>query len=325
MIKLAIAGMGRWGQTLVESVQGKSGRVKFTHVVSRSPVQVQPRADRFGLAILADLDSALAARDIDGVVLATPHSLHADQVVACAQAGKPVFVEKPFTLTVADAERALVAVSAAGTVCAAGHNRRFLPATAVLANSIEAGRLGKITFVECNYSGNVAGRYHEGMWRVAPSESPAGGLAGAGIHLIDLIVHLLGPVAKVTAISSRQVLDVPIDDTTAALLMLRMGTRASLVMLMASAPDFRLKFFGTRGNVELPDPNTLRFTSLDGETESRSFDPVDTERAELEAFASAISGVSTFPVSHEEILWGIAAFEGICRSVNERRPVALEQ
>lgn len=322
MINLAIVGLGRWGSTLVESVQGKSDRIRFAHVVTRSPDRVSAAAERFGLTPLPDLAAALDDPHTDGIVLATPHSLHADQVIACAGAAKPVFVEKPFTLKFADAMRAVDAVSAAGIVCAVGHNRRFLPATIELAAMARDGRLGQIVFVEGNFSGNVAGKYAPDLWRVAPGESPAGGMAGAGIHVLDTIVQLLGPIAHVTATSSRQVLDVPMDDTTVATLVSRAGAAASLVTLMATAPDYRLKVFGTSGSAEVRGPETLVLTSLSGKSETKTFAPVDTVRAELEAFADAITGRAAYPVPLHEVLWGIAAFEAVGRSVEQGSTVA---
>ena len=87
-IHAAIVGLGRWGQTLVASVQGKSDRLRFTAAVSRDPARVSEFTARHRLRILGSLDAALADPGIDAVVLATPHSLHADQIVAVAAAGK---------------------------------------------------------------------------------------------------------------------------------------------------------------------------------------------------------------------------------------------
>ena len=323
MIDLAIVGLGRWGLTLVESVQNKSDKVRFTQVVTRSPDRVSAVADRLDLSLLPDLAAALGNPRIDGIVLATPHSLHAQQIVACARARKPVFVEKPFTLTFADAKQAIAAASEAEIVCAAGHNRRFLPAMLDLAAVVSDGRLGRILFVESNFSGNVAGKYTPDLWRVAPGESPAGGMAGAGIHMLDAIVQLLGPIVQVAAYSSRQVLDVPMDDTTTAILVSQSGAAASLVTLMATTPDFRLKIFGTTGSAELRNPETMVLTSADGDRAMRSFAQVDTVRAELEAYANAIAGQADYPVSLDEVLWGIAAFEGVSRSIAEGRTVTV--
>lgn len=77
MTRAAIVGLGRWGRTLVNSVQGKSGKLRFTHAVSRDPERVQGFTAQHGLQTVRDLDAVLAVREIDAVVLATPHSLHA--------------------------------------------------------------------------------------------------------------------------------------------------------------------------------------------------------------------------------------------------------
>src|SRR5262245_57190165 len=106
---LAIVGLGRWGKVLVDSVQGKSDKVRFTAAIGRDPAKITLDATQRGLKVYPMLADALADPAIDGVVLASPHSKHAEQIKACAAAGKPVMVEKPFTLTRASAEEALAA------------------------------------------------------------------------------------------------------------------------------------------------------------------------------------------------------------------------
>lgn len=306
----AIVGFGNWGRRLVQSIDGKSDRLRFGVIVSRNFDKVAEDAAQIGADVVTTLQEALARTDVDCIVLATPHSMHAEQVKLCAQAGKPVFVEKPFALTRASAEDAL-ATCPPDMVVAVGHNRRFLPSVQRLSEEIRSGTLGRVLFAEANFSGNVAGRYQPGQWRSNGTESPAGGLAGAGIHMIDLIVHLMAPVKRVSALSCRQVLQIEMDDTTAALLELENGASATLVSLMATVPEFRLKLFGTEAAAELDGEHSLTISRQDAEPEVITFDPTETERLELEAFADAIAGPCIFPVSRAEILNGIATFEAI--------------
>ena len=160
----------------------------------------------------------LADPKIDAVVLATPHSQHAEQTIAAARAGKHIFVEKPFTLTKASAEGAVDAVEGTGVVLALGHNRRFLPSIAELRQRIASGALGDIAHVEANASGSSALRYRLGMWRASREESPSGGMAGMGIHMVDTMIDLFGRVAEVHALSLQLATNVGIDDTTSMLL-----------------------------------------------------------------------------------------------------------
>lgn len=329
MLNLAIMGLGRWGRVLVDSVQGRSATVRFTHAIVRDPARAMEHATSRGLAVHAGLDAVIAGRTVQGVVLATPHSQHADQIVACARAGMPVFVEKPFALTRDSAARALDAARSAGIVVAAGHNRRFLPAIRDLKRLIRDGDLGTVLHIETHFSGNAAGRYAADNWRVAPGESPAGGLAGSGIHQIDTIIHLAGPIAEVFAASTRRVHVVPLDDTTSIQLRLASGALASVLTMTATAPTYRVVVFGTKGKAQLDGlaekrgSEVLETTSTGGDRQVRTYAPCDIERAELEAFGDAIVGRETYPVSHEEILNGISAFEAVSASIARNAPVRI--
>jgi predicted dehydrogenase len=319
---LAIVGLGRWGRVLVDSVQGRSDRVRFTAAVGRDPAAAAEHAKPRGLKVLPDLAAALADPDVHGIVLATPHSRHGAEVAACAAAMKPVMVEKPFTLTHASAKAALDAAQGK-IIVAAAHNRRFLPALDAMQALIDDGTLGTLLHLEGNFSGNVVGRYTNEMWRVAPGESPAGGLAGSGIHLIDTMIRLAGPMTRVFAQSSRRVHAVPLDDTTSVLLTHASGVTASLNMMTATRPTFRLSAYGTKGRADLTDAETLVHGPIDEPMTTRNFEKFDIERAELEAFADAIAGRAPYPIPWGDILNGVAVFEAVSRSITAGGPVTI--
>ena len=317
MKKLALAGLGRWGKVLINSVQGKSETVRFDMAVTRDPAAARAYCDPLGIKPVATLAEALADPAIDGIVLATPHSLHAEQVIQCAAAKKPVFVDKPFTLTRATAVSALQAAKAAGIIVAAGHNRRWLPPIVELKAMIDAGELGTILHIETHFSGNAVGRYTKEAWRVAPGESPAGGLAGSGIHQIDAIIHLVGAISQVYAVSLARIHEVALDDTTIVTFKTVNGATATLTTLTATAPTYRLVAFGTKDKVEINGQaekrgtETMDITLVSGERTSRTYAPLDIERAEIEAFATAIAGGPCYPIGFNEIENGNAAFEAV--------------
>src|SRR5206468_9576552 len=198
MIDAAIVGLGRWGRTLVEAVQGKSDRLRFTRAVSRDPDRLRDEATRYQLELVGGLEAVLADPGIDAVVLASPHSLHCQQIIAAAAAGKAVFCEKPLTLTKADAERAIRACREAGVVLGVGTDKRFFPAVGELLRLAKNGELGEILHLEAHFSNEVAGTFSE--WRYSAEESPAGGMTGTGIHILDTLVSLVGPVRRVQAL-----------------------------------------------------------------------------------------------------------------------------
>src|SRR5690349_19205641 len=142
MIKAGIVGLGWWGKTLVESAEN-SDAIKFVAGTTRTITPaVEALAKPQGLPRAASYDNMLHHAGVDAVVLATPHSMHATQVMAAAAAGKHVYCEKPFTLTEREAEDAVAAVRKAGVTLAVGYNRRFHPEMTKLREMIGGGELG---------------------------------------------------------------------------------------------------------------------------------------------------------------------------------------
>ena len=108
MLRAAIVGLGSWGQVLVDAVQTngdpKGDLIRFDRAVTRTPDRAKDFANRQGLILTDRLEDALGD-DIDAVVLASINSVHVDQIVAAANAGKPVFVEKPLAFSLSEAQR----------------------------------------------------------------------------------------------------------------------------------------------------------------------------------------------------------------------------
>src|SRR5881628_1257789 len=104
-VRVAAVGVGGWGRTLADAA-GRGTRLSVVACTSRSADSRAAFAKAYGCRDVASYDKVLADPEVEGVVITTPHSLHAEQVIAAARAGKHVFVDKPFALTVADARRA---------------------------------------------------------------------------------------------------------------------------------------------------------------------------------------------------------------------------
>src|SRR4051794_1489977 len=131
MIHGAIVGLGRWGRALVEAAAGHE-RLKIIRAVEPAIDGAREFCARHGLDPSGRLGPVLADEGIDAVLLATPHSQHPAQVIACAAARKQVFCEKPLALHRADAARMFAACREAEVTLAVGHNRRFWPAMRAL-------------------------------------------------------------------------------------------------------------------------------------------------------------------------------------------------
>ena len=323
-MRAAIVGLGWWGQTLVNS--GHKKALDFVVGTSRTKnAKAQEFCDAKGIKIVEDYDAVLGDASIDAVVLATPHSQHGDQVRKAAAAGKHVFIEKPFTLTAADAKTAIEAMEKAGKVLAVGFNRRFHPSMAALRERYKDGRLGNLVSVHGEQTGFAAYAKSgpQDTWRATSDEAPAGSMTGIGIHTLDSMIGLFGKIDEVTCVATRR--SAPqIDDTTVILLKFANGATGTIMSCLATAVTYRFAVFGSKGLVEIRKPTLDDFTfqpipaNVGGaEPEAISTPGFDTVAAELSAFAEAAKGGKPYPIPLDEILHGVQAFEAVVKSSKE--------
>ncbi|MEQ1773173.1 MAG: Gfo/Idh/MocA family oxidoreductase [Burkholderiales bacterium] len=322
MIDAAIVGIGWWGQKIVAAVQGKSTRLRFVHGVSKEPDEVRDFAVRHGIELSTELDDVLADPHVRAVVLATPHSLHTQQIVACAQAGKAVFCEKPLALTQADAARSVEACSKAGVLLGIGTNKRFWPCMRELRRVVDSGVLGRLLHVEGHYSNENTGK-HFSSWRTNPDEAPAAGLTGSGIHVLDALVSYAGPARRVHAqVLSLQPQPSPLDTIT-VLFEFDRGLSGTLAAIRSTPFYWRIHVFGSAGSAEALGENEL-VVRLNGKPPQRmTYEPVDSLAAEFDAFADAVARRAAYPITGEEMIATIAAFEAVVASVQSRTVVSL--
>jgi predicted dehydrogenase len=322
-LRVAIAGAGRWGTRLIDSVQGKSGKIRFTTVVTRYPAGKKALAEKFGLALTTSYTDVLADKNIDGVVLATPHSQHAAEVIAAAKAGKHVFCEKPFTLTKDDTQAAIDACKAAGVTLHVGFNRRHAPAFLELQRRLAAGEIGRLRHIEGQFSGPPSYQTEPGNWRSNQTESPAGSMAARGVHSIDSMVHLAGLVETVFAFSGRLQHEIDVDDTTSCLLRFKGGVTGYLGTLHATSSFYRIHVFGSKGAMEMRGENELLVSDLANNVQRVALDAVDKERAVLENFADAVAAGTKFVITPEEIVNTVAVMQAVTKSSRSGEAVTI--
>jgi predicted dehydrogenase len=330
VIKAAIVGLGWWGKTLVESGE-KSDVIHFVAGATRT---LTPEAEAFAkqknFALAANYEALLADKNIDAVVLATPHSMHSRQVIAAAAAGKHVYCEKPFTLTKREAEDAIAAVKKAGVTLAVGYNRRFHPEMTKLRDMIRGGELGTILHVEATMTFPNALFINPAHWRADKAETPLGGLMPMGVHAIDGMIDLCGPIDHAFAQSFRRAAPIDADDTTSTLVRMKEGMSGYLGTMTTTGPGFSFQVFGSKGFVRLEGLTHVagasseerrmrlfgncKFQPIKGEAKVWQAASLDVTRAALEAFAKAAQGGPAYPIPYDEVIGGVAATEAIIRS-----------
>jgi len=194
--------------------------------------------------------------EVDAVYVATPVYLHAEQTIAAAEAGKHVLCEKPMAMSVAECDRMIDACRSANVRLGIAYYRHFYPVVIRIKQLIASGAIGEPVFAQAIASEPFdprpgAPRY----WLVQQSQSGGGPMADFGCHRIEVLLHLLGPVASVAGVVTRAALEREVEDTAAALLQFETGACAMVAATNAAATRLdTLEIHGTRG--------TIRATSL---------------------------------------------------------------
>ena len=327
----AIVGLGWWGKTLVEAVQQSSEEIRFVAgATGRKTPEVQAFADAQKFTLADTYEELLANPKVDAVVLATPHSMHSQQVIAAAAARKHIFCEKPFALNKEGAEQAVNAAKKAGVTLALGYNRRFHPEMVKLRNRIRSGELGTVLHAEATMTFANALQLKPDAWRASRSETPCGGLTPMGVHAIDGMIDLCGPIDHVFAQSFRRAVQIDADDTTSILFRMKEGMSGYLGTMTATGPGFSFQVFGSKGWVRLEGMThvagasseerrtrlfgTCKFQPAKGPAETWEAERLDVSCVSLEAFARAARGGPAYPISTDEMIHGVAVTEAIVRS-----------
>lgn len=331
MIRAGIVGVGWWGRALVEAARDGSDRLRFVAAVTRSNTVEQRRfAEEQKLRLHDSYDELLANANVDAVVLATPPALHGDQILAAAAAGKHVFIEKPFVATKAEAVEAVQAAEKAGITLGLGYNRRFHPTWKDLCERVHSGQLGTILHLASTMTAPNGLTMSATAWRASRQQAPCGGLFPMAVHALDGMIDLCGEFEEAYAKSYRAVVPNDVDDTTAVVLKMASGPTATIATMMATAAGSRFEVFGSEGRAELQGTtHTAGQTSVQrrvgvfgsyvvcpvsGEPQRIEVPPFDSVVAELDAFASACTGRTEFPIGHSEMIAGAAVAEAIIKS-----------
>jgi predicted dehydrogenase len=265
-IRIGILGSGYMGRTHAEAIRRlpKHAELVAVHGGTRAP----GLAERYGMAFEADKATLLQRRDIDAIVVTTPHHLHVEETLGALAQGKHVLVEKPLATSVADCDRMLAAAAQRKLTLAVGYQQRFRVNNVKTCEIIKSGAIGKVLAVQVSmpmYAGAIKAGGFGGNWAWWNDPASLGHLLNSAPHAIDLLRKFTGgEVVTVSALSRTFLPEVPVEDTTMGLLEFSTGTICSIFSSRAlPAPsfpgeDFRFRITGSTGLLDLDPYGELR-------------------------------------------------------------------
>lgn len=193
-----IIGIGHIADTQMAPAINADANSTLVSVVSRDQERADAFAQKHGAAHAStSYEEMLGHPDVDIVLITTPNSLHAEQVIAAARAGKHVYCDKPLATSVADAERAVAACKEAGVRLGMGFHNRSMPSFLETKRVVESGVLGELITVHVEVS---AGARELRSWRADPSLAGHGTMANVGVHIYDVVRLVMS--AEITTVSA---------------------------------------------------------------------------------------------------------------------------
>ena len=325
-VKLGVVGVGWFGTELTRAAR-KTGLADVISCFARSDERRRAFAEEHGCRAVDSLDAMLEDSAIEGVLIATPHSTHGPIIDRVASAGKHVFVEKPMTLTVRSALRAIEVTEAAGVTLQVGHNMRRQPANRRIKAMLDAGELGTLLAFQGFYGSAFGFSSDLPAWRQEPAESPAGGMTAFGAHTVDTFHYLAGPARRVSAFSKQVAGFLPLDDATAVMIEYESGPVAAFGTSYFVPYTNVLAVYGTSASAwSEEDGRSLSLQGRDDETRGRQeLEPLDTVADEMAEFARCVRQGGRPETGGPEGLEVATILEAVVESAASGRTVELTE
>ena len=330
---VALVGTGMWGGRLAAAV-GRAPTVELVTCYSRDDDRRAAFAAEHGCEAAQSFEAALQHPRVEGVLLVTPNSAHAEQAAACAEGGKHVFVEKPIADTLEDGRAIRDACREAGVALLVGHCFRRLGAARTVERLLAEGALGEPVLAEANFS--LPGTLTPASWRFYRETCPGGPLLQLGVHHADTLQHWLGRATRVAGSFARLATGAEIDDVGVALADLESGARAVVGSSYVSPKTFSIRVLGTEGVVDyvtdmavwpqaerMDAATTVALTTRDGRREI-PFEPRDMLVEELEEFARCARGEAEPETGADEALAALGLVLAAIESDAAGEAVVLE-
>ncbi len=338
-IRFGIVGCGAIGHWHAKALQDLSGS-RLVGVADGVPERAVEFGKVYDVRAFATPEALFASPDVDAVCICTPSGLHAPLAIQACDAGKHVVVEKPLALTLADADRLLEAGRRNGTLIAVISQLRFSPAVRTLKEAVDAGRLGRLVMADLVMEYHRTQEYYDlGGWRGTWAMDGGGALMNQGIHGIDLLQYVMGPVKSVSARIATLARRIEVEDTAAVVVEFESGALATVQATTSVYPGYprRLGIHGDRGSIVLEEDTLVAWDLLDpgdgpapalGRTESQASNDPGAVGAEghirqLGDFADAVRTGRRPLVDGAEGRKAVEIILAAYESSKEGRPVVL--
>jgi UDP-N-acetyl-2-amino-2-deoxyglucuronate dehydrogenase len=252
-MKVGLLGAGNISDTHARAARANPG-VEIAAVCGANREKVARLAGAYGGVAYDDVDAFLEHRPMDIVAIGSPSGLHADQTIKAMRRGLHVLVEKPLDVTTAKVDAVIAEAGRAGVKVGVFFQDRLRPDVAEMKRVIDGGRLGKPVFASGRVKWYRPPEYYgTSRWRGTCALDGGGALMNQGIHTVDLLQWLFGPVAEVCARTATRLHSIEAEDTAAAVLQFKSGALGVIEATTSVFPGYarRVELTGAEGTLIL--------------------------------------------------------------------------
>ena len=245
--KVGIVGLGRWARVLARAAR-KSDQIEIVSAFTRSPDKRAAFGQELGIATVSDLATMLADPAIAGVILTVPNEQHLPLAREVAKAGKHVYTEKPIASALEEGLEIADLEARYGITVTVGHSARLMAGIRLIRAAIDRGELGRVAFMEANFSNERALELTSQTWRWYKDRAPGGPLSQLAIHQFDVLHYLGGEVVEASSMASKlSPVGAEVDDQSMTLVRFADGKIGYVGACWTSPGIFAIRVFGSKG------------------------------------------------------------------------------
>jgi len=246
-VKVGIVGLGRWARVLARAAE-KSDKLRIVAGYSRSEDKRAAFEQEMAVPAVPDLKTMLSDPEIKGVILTVPNEQHLPVAEEVAKAGKHIYTEKPIANTLEDGLRIEALQQEYGVQVVVGHSARLLIGTRMIKQAIDNGDLGRVSFIEANFSNEHAMEVTPKTWRWYKDKAPGGPLSQLAINQFDALHYLGGEILEVSSMASKlSPVGAEVDDQSMTLMRYADGKIAYVGTCWTSPGVYAIRVFGSKG------------------------------------------------------------------------------
>jgi len=246
-VNVGIVGLGRWAKVLTRAAS-KSHEIKIIAGYSRSQEKRAAFQRETGVPVVSDLRTMLSYPMMDGVILTVPNEQHLPVAAQVAKAKKHVYTEKPIASTLEEGLEIAALEQKYGITVTVGHSARLMAGIRKIREAIDSGELGRVAFLEANFSNPRGLELTPDAWRWYQDKAPGGPLSQLAIHQFDVLHYLGGEIAEASAMASKlSPAGAEVDDQSMTLLKFADGKVGYVGSCWTSPGVFAVRVFGSKG------------------------------------------------------------------------------